>query len=156
MTTPAQPASAGPPGQPAPARRVTVMLVDDNAILADALPLVIRDDPRFEWCGWVSNGADVLSVVSRSAPDLVLMDVDMPNVDTFELVRHLTAACPSTKIVMFSGHVRQEYIEAAFDAGAYGYLHKDDEFPALLQSLMRAHAGEIVMSAPIRQMIWRE
>lgn len=137
-------------------RPITVMLVDDNAILAEALPFVLRNDKRFGWSGWVSNGGDVLDAVTKTAPDLVLMDVDMPNVDTFELVRRLTDACPGTKIVMFSGHVRQEYIEAAFDAGAYGYLHKDDEFPALLQSLIKANAGEIVMSPPIRQVIWRQ
>jgi len=156
MSTSPQPGSDESPGGSGPARPVTVMLVDDNAILAEALPFVLRNDPRFAWSGWVSNGSDVLNLVTQTAPDVVLMDVDMPNVDTFELVRRLTASCPQTKIVMFSGHVRQEYIEAAFDAGAYGYLHKDDEFPSLLESLLRAHGGEIVMSPPIKHMIWRQ
>jgi DNA-binding NarL/FixJ family response regulator len=148
-----------PPGHgPAPGLppRVKIMLVDDNAILAEALPFVLRNDHRFEWTGWVESGRDVLTAVTRVRPHVVLMDVDMPNVDTFELVREVTRCCPDTKVVMFSGHVRQEYIEAAFDAGAFGYLHKDDEFPALLESLLKAHAGEIVMSTPIRQMIWRQ
>lgn len=147
------PGASGPGGA---ARPVAVMLVDDNAILAEALPLVLRADRRFTWLGWVNSGADVVERVTQAGPDVVLMDVDMPNVDTFELVRRVGRCCPKTRIVMFSGHVRQDYIEAAFDAGAYGYLHKDDEFPSLLDSLLRAHAGEIVMSAPIKQLIWRQ
>lgn len=143
------------PQGPAPARPVKVMLVDDNAILADALPLVLRADPRFIWSGWVSGATDVVESVARAAPDIVLMDVDVPNVDTFALVRRLVEAFAATRIVMFSGHVRPEYIEAAFDAGAFGYLHKDDDFSDLLASLLKVYAGEIVMSPPVRQIMWR-
>ncbi|GMV26702.1 MAG: hypothetical protein AMXMBFR58_27330 [Phycisphaerae bacterium] len=131
--------------------RITVVLVDDNAMLADAMPYVIRRDPRFEWAGWVSNGASVLDFVRRAAPRIVLMDVDMPEVDTFGLVRQIVACCPESKVVMFSGHLREEYIEAAFDAGACGYLHKDDEFPSLLENLVKIQGGEMIFIPPIER-----
>lgn len=134
---------------------ITVLLVDDNAILAEAMPRLLEGDRRFAWAGWVSNGTDVLSQVSCTSPDVVLMDVDMPGVDTFGLVRQLVAGCARTKVVMFSGHIRDEYTDAAFDAGASGYLHKDDEFPALLECLERVHRGELVLSPLVQRALWR-
>jgi DNA-binding NarL/FixJ family response regulator len=135
---------------------ITVLLVDDNALLAESMPRVLAKDARFAWAGWVEDSAEVIERVRTVAPNLVLMDVDMPGVDTFDLVRELATKCPASKVVMFSGHVRGEYADAAVDAGAYGYLHKDDEFPALLNNLAKAHAGEMVMSPLIQRTLWRK
>ena len=135
---------------------ITVLLVDDNALLAESMPRVLSKDPRFAWAGWVEDSADVIERVRNCCPNLVLMDVDMPGVDTFDLVRELANHCPKSKVVMFSGHVRGEYADAAVDAGAYGYLHKDDEFPALLDNLAKAHAGQMVMSPLVQRTLWRK
>lgn len=137
------------------AQSISVLLVDDNAILAEAMSRVIGRDPRFRWVGWLETADSVVEKVREHAPSVVLMDVDMPGVETFGLVRAVAAACPRSKVVMFSGHIREEFADAAVDAGAFGYLHKDDEIGVLLDNLVRVNAGEVVLSPLVRRMLWR-
>jgi DNA-binding NarL/FixJ family response regulator len=141
--------------EPNPKPAISVLLMDDNVILAESMPRFLRRDPCFSWAGWVEDATTLIERVSERSPSIVLMDVDIPGVDTFELVRELSKHCPRSKVVMFSGHVRQDYAEAAIDAGAHGYLHKDDDLPSLLANLKRVDAGEIVLSPLVRQTLWR-
>jgi DNA-binding NarL/FixJ family response regulator len=134
---------------------ISVLLVDDNAILAEAMSRVIGRDPRFKWVGWLEQTGELVEHVRATCPGVVLMDVDMPGVETFELVRTLATQCPQAKVVMFCGHIREEFADAAVDAGAFGYLHKDDEINVLLDNLTRVNAGEVVLSPLVRKMLWR-
>ena len=134
---------------------VSVLLVDDNDILAESMKRLLSRDDRFAWAGWIEDPSNLTEQVREAHPDVVLMDVDMPGVEPFELVRELAAATPQAKVVMFSGHVREDYAESAIDAGAYGYLHKDDDLGAILDNLQRAHKGEIVLSPLVHRTLWR-
>ena len=134
---------------------IAVLLVDDNAILAEAMSRVIGRDQRFKWAGWIEHTTELVHQVRSTGAGVVLMDVDMPGVETFELVKVLATQCPQAKVVMFSGHIREEFADAAVDAGAFGYLHKDDEIDVLLENLIRVHAGEVVLSPLVRKMLWR-
>ena len=134
---------------------ISVLLVDDNAILAEAFPRVLARDARFRWAGWVSNTRGLLDRIIDACPDIILMDVDMPGIDTFDIVRQITARCQNARTVMFSGHLREEYTDAAFDAGAHGYLHKDDDLATLLDNIERAHRGELVLSPLVQRNLWR-
>jgi DNA-binding NarL/FixJ family response regulator len=134
---------------------ISVLLVDDNAILAESMPRLLAKDPRFAWVGWIEDTTDLIGRIKGASPAIVLMDVDMPGVETFELVRDLFAQCPQSKVVMLSGHVREDYAEAAIDAGALGYLHKDDKIEDLLDKLERVHKGEVVFSPLVHRALWR-
>jgi DNA-binding NarL/FixJ family response regulator len=134
---------------------IKVLLVDDNAILAEAMSRVIGRDPRFKWGGWLESTETLVPHVKETCPAVVLMDVDMPGVETFELVKLLSEKCPEAKVVMFSGHIREDFADAALDCGAFGYLHKDDEIEVLLQNLQKVDAGEVVLSPLVRKVIWR-
>jgi len=132
---------------------ISVNLVDDNELLAEALARFLSTDPRFEWAGWAADRGQLLELLSRGRVDIVLMDVDLPGTDTFGLVRELAAREPPIRAVMFSGHVRREYVDAALDAGAYGYLSKDDDLRSICADLERAHQGQPVMSRIVRQIL---
>jgi DNA-binding NarL/FixJ family response regulator len=134
---------------------IKVMLVDDNAILAEAMSRVIGRDARFKWVGWLETAEEIVQKVNEKAPAVLLMDVDMPGVETFELVRLLADKCPQTKVVMFSGHIREEFADEALDCGAFGYLHKDDEINILLGNLEKVNAGEVVLSPLVKRIMWR-
>ncbi|MEX2217288.1 MAG: response regulator transcription factor [Phycisphaerales bacterium] len=135
---------------------ISVLLVDDNEMLAEAMPRLLARDARFEWAGWIEDPANLVETVRAKAPGVVLMDVDMPGVETFDLVKLLAAECPKSRVVMFSGHVREDYAEAAIDAGAFGYLHKDDEVGELLNNLERVSRGEVVLSPLVKRTLWRK
>jgi DNA-binding NarL/FixJ family response regulator len=134
---------------------IKVLLVDDNAILAEAMSRVIGRDPRFKWAGWIETTDTIVQEVNDKCPAVVLMDVDMPGVETFELVRLLSEKCPDTRVVMFSGHIREDFADEALDCGAFGYLHKDDEIDVLLSNLEKVNAGEVVLSPLVKRVMWR-
>ena len=134
---------------------IKVLLVDDNAILAEAMSRVIGRDPRFTWVGWIETTETLVDQVNDQCPHVLLMDVDMPGVETFELVKLLSEKCPQTKVVMFSGHIREDFADEALDCGAFGYLHKDDEIDVLLSNLEKVNAGEVVLSPLVKRVMWR-
>jgi DNA-binding NarL/FixJ family response regulator len=134
-------------------RPISVLLVDDNEMLAEAMQRVLSRDPRFSWRGWASSRAELIKLLTPCAADIILMDVDMPGTDSFALLREVADQRPECKVVMFSGHVRREYAEAAIDAGAFGYLSKDDDLPSICDNLERAHRGHAVMSDVVQRVL---
>jgi DNA-binding NarL/FixJ family response regulator len=122
------------------------MVVDDNRLAAEALERWFTSGGGFRWLGWTAEGAEVGPMVAERRPDVVLLDVDMPGVDCFAILERLVAEHPTVRVVMFSGHVRADYIERALAAGACGYVVKDEQVAAISDLLRRAAAGECVLS----------
>ncbi len=123
-----------------------VLCVDDNELVASALQRRMQKEPLLRWSGVVSDGSAVLQTVRDVSPDIVLMDIDMPGVDSFTLVERLAAESPDVRVLMFSGHVTSEYIDRALNCGAWGYLSKNEDVAELLQGVLKAARGEIALS----------
>lgn len=126
-------------------RPIRVLCVDDNRLVADALEQRLRMDPRFAWAGWTEEAAELVAHVERTVPDLVLLDIDMPGADPFAALQRLTDRHPRVRVVMFSGHVKQDFIDRSIHAGAWGYLSKNESTEVILATLLRVHAGEFVL-----------
>ena len=133
------------------ATRLRVLCVDDNDLLSEALGRRFARDPAIDWAGVVREGREAYDRVLQAAPDIVLMDIDMPGVDVFSIVARLSAEAPHVRVVMFSGHISPEYIERALDSGAWGYLSKNDDIPALLEGLRMVARGELAMSRDVER-----
>src|ERR1044071_1460725 len=118
-------------------RPVRVMCVDDNRHVAEAVELRIRFEPGIEWVGWVSATDTLSARVGRDRPDVILLDIDMPGRDAFDLLRELAEHSPSARTIMFSGYVRSDYIERALDAGAWGYVSKNDSTQDFLDAIFQ-------------------
>lgn len=125
---------------------IRVLCVDDNELISSALQRRMQREPLLAWAGAVSEGAAVLRTVREVRPDIVLMDIDMPGIDSFSLVERLTSESPEVRVLMFSGHVTSEYIDRALNCGAWGYLSKNEDVAELLQGVLRAAGGEIALS----------
>jgi DNA-binding NarL/FixJ family response regulator len=128
-----------------------VFCVDDNELVGEALRRRIEQVPDIEWLGLARNGAEVIDRVREIAPHIVLMDIDMPGVDTFGLVQRITTEMPEVRIIMFSGHVELDYIDRALDAGAWGYLSKNDDVGRLLEGIRQVSRGEIALSRDVEE-----
>ncbi|CAG0983047.1 Transcriptional regulatory protein DegU [Phycisphaerales bacterium] len=126
--------------------RFRVLCVDDNQLLTESLRRRISGDPDLEWVGVIHGGAGIHAAVIETRPDIVLMDIDMPLVDTFAIVERLAAEAPGIRVVMFSGHVSPDYIARALDCGAWGYLSKNDDVAALIDGIKQVGGGEIILS----------
>ena len=134
-------------------RPISVLIMDDNELLAEALHKAFERDERFTWAGWAPARPQLMALLESTPVDLLLMDVDIPATDTFAIVQEVARDYPWIKVVMFSGHVRREYAEAAVDAGAYGYLSKDEDLSTICEYLLQASAGAPVLSPVVQRVL---
>jgi DNA-binding NarL/FixJ family response regulator len=133
-----------------------VLCVDDNDMVSQALRRRLTDEPGLEWAGVVRDGAEAFARVSAVRPDIVLMDIDMPGVDTFSIVAKLSAEKPEVRVIMFSGHINPGYIDQALDCGAWGYLSKNDDVAALMDGIRKVGRGELAMSRDVEAVMRHE
>lgn len=130
---------------------IGVLCVDDNPLIGESLERRVAAEPSLRWLGMVCDGTRAEGVVRRLRPDVVLMDIDMPDVDTFGLVERISQELPWVRVVMLSGHVDVGYINRALDCGAWGYLSKNEDVGLLIRCIQRAAAGEIVLSPEVEE-----
>lgn len=124
----------------------SLIMIDDNSLAAAAMERRFSGASELQWLGWTSDPAAAAKLVADRRPTVVLLDVDMPGVDTFALLRTLTALNPAPAVVMFSGHDRPDLVDQALDGGAAGYIHKDEPIDTITNLLLRAAKGEYVLS----------
>ena len=120
----------------------TLYLIDDHAALRSALARFISDEPTLEVCGEAGSAREAFSALETLQPDLILVDVAMPETNGIEFVRELKKKSPELKCLMVSAHNEQAYKDAAIEAGARGYVTKDDPLDVLeaIQTVLR---GEV-------------
>lgn len=116
---------------------IRVLIVDDDRLFAESAATMLGADARLEVVGIASDGAEAVSVAEDLQPDLVLMDIAMPNVDGVEATRRIGSCCPGARIVMLTASSGRSDQEASGEAGAIGYLQKDElDSPHVADSLV--------------------
>jgi DNA-binding NarL/FixJ family response regulator len=129
---------------------MTVLCVDDNPAVADAIMLKLSRTHGYTWKGWLPTADDLVATAQRDCPDVVLLDLDMPGRDPLEAAAELGTKCPDSRVVVFTGHVRAELIERAFEAGAWGYVSKGDGEDELVAALERVSKQQVALSPEAR------
>lgn len=109
-----------------------IVIVDDQAAFRSAARLVVELSDGFEVVGEAETGEQAVTMVAELRPDVVLMDVNLPGHDGLEATRRIIASGSTARILVLSTYSAGEYETAAFDAGAVGFLSKDDFGPAAL------------------------
>lgn len=129
---------------------VRVLCVDDNEMVGESLRQRFGRERDFAWVGVEHDGRRALDAVIESKPHVVLMDIDMPGIDSFDCVERIGVEAPHVRVVMFSGHVSVAYINRALDCGAWGYLSKNDAVDRLIEAVRRVADGEFAFSEEVR------
>lgn len=133
--------------------RIRCVIADDHEMLRYGVRRLLQDSPDFAVVGEASNAADALRLVIEHRPDLMLLDISMPGMSSFEAGRLVEAHCTSTRIVYLTMHEDQEYIQQALRSGASGYLLKDTPAPQLLDALREVHRGIRSLSPQVQKKI---
>ena len=120
---------------------VRVVLVDDEAMVRVGLRMVLTAEADIEVVGEAADGGAAVDVVEATEPDVVLMDVGMPDVDGIEGARRVLARCPSVKVVVLTTFDEDEYVEAALRAGVSGFLLKVAPPERLIDAVRTVAAG---------------
>jgi DNA-binding NarL/FixJ family response regulator len=121
---------------------IRVLLVEDHGLVRVGLERLLATVEDLEVVGGAPDGAEAIRLAAETRPDVVLMDLSMPNVDGIEATRQIVAAMPGTQVVVLTSVSDRERILAALDAGAVGYLLKDSEPQALIEGIRSAARGE--------------
>jgi DNA-binding NarL/FixJ family response regulator len=119
----------------------SVVVVDDHRLVRAGLRTIIDASPDLDVVGEAGDGAQAVTVVGETAPDVVLMDLSMPGVDGIEAIRRLRAAGLETPVVVLTSFAEAERVRSALEAGAVGYLLKDSEPRDVLEAVRAAAAG---------------
>ena len=129
--------------------KIRVLIADDHPVVREGVMAMLQSSGEFEIVGLAVDGLEALRLAEELRPDVVLIDVQMPNMDGIEATSHITQRVPATRVVIFSSFDQEEYIYKAIQAGARAYLLKDIELPALLDVIRAAARGESVLPSNI-------
>lgn len=137
-------------------RRIRVLLVDDHPLFrAGVSHRLCEQDPGLEIVGEAENSQQAQEMVARLAPDVVVMDIAMRGENGIQATRAIKRVAPATAVIMLSLHDDEQYIQAAVEAGAAGYLLKTVQGPELAAAVRRAHNGDSVLSPEVVDMVFR-
>lgn len=123
-----------------------IMIVDDHQILREGLRKLIDDHPRFEVVGEARNGRDAVRQARQLSPDLVIMDVAMADMNGIEATRQIKAQLPDTQVLGLSMHSDSRYVKQMLEAGALGYLLKENAFDEIITALDSVSQGRMYVS----------
>jgi two-component system, NarL family, response regulator NreC len=137
-------------------KRVRCVLADDHTLLRQGVRRLLEEAPDFIVVGEAADASEALKLVIEHRPDIVLLDISMPGMSSFEAARLIEEHCSGTRIVFLTMHEDQEYLTQAMRAGASGYLLKDTPAPHLLQALRAVNRGERSLSPRILQQMERD
>lgn len=130
-----------------------LFIVEDHTILREGLKALLSAKPEWEIVGEAGEGDAAIRGVEKLQPDLVLMDLSLPKMNGTEAIREIKRRCPNTKIVTLTVHKTEEYISAAFEAGAEGYVLKDATHGELELAIRNVLSGKKFISPGISEKI---
>src|SRR5579863_6097274 len=106
-------------------KRIRIMLVDDHAVVRQGFKMILSAEPDMEIVGEAGNGREAVEKAEQLRPDVVIMDVAMPELNGTEATRRLAASMPHARVIALSMHKDSVYVREILRAGARGYLLKD-------------------------------
>jgi DNA-binding NarL/FixJ family response regulator len=133
---------------------IRVLCVDDHEILVEGLKAQFAIGGGVEVVGRLATAAKLVDEVTRLAPDAVLLDIEMPGPDAFEMADRLKRAHPDVRIIVLSAHIRDAFIAAAFASGVCAYFAKSDELDDIVRGIhevMRSRPGNFVLGPKVRE-----
>lgn len=130
-----------------------LLLVDDHVIVRKGVLLFLDSEPSIEVVGEANNGHDAVTLAKSAKPDVVLMDLVMPQGNGIEAIIELKKCLPKAKIIVLTTFNDKEKVRAAMKAGAHGYLLKDADGPALLQAIETVQKGQMSLHPSVNDIL---
>ena len=130
---------------------IRVLLADDHAIMREGLRALLAASPGISVVAEVGNGREAVRACDELSPDVLVMDIAMPDLNGIEAARMIREKCPATRIVMLSMHSSVEHVFRAFDAGASAYVLKESAGAEVITAVHTAHASGRYLSPALEQ-----
>jgi two-component system, NarL family, response regulator LiaR len=136
--------------------KITVFLAEDHAVVREGLAELIRREADMEVVGEAGDGEDTVRQVKQLKPDVVLMDIAMPGVNGVEATKQIKVSVPQTRVLVLTAYDNPEFVTAAIDAGAAGYLLKNVRRKELTTAIRSAYEGESVLHPSVAKAIFAQ
>jgi len=133
--------------------KTRIMLADDHPLLRQALRNVLEKQPDFEVIAEANDGEEAVKLATELIPDVVIMDISMPNLNGLEATRQIKADCPTIAVLVLTVHSDNEHILGILQAGAGGYLTKSVYGDEVIHAVRALVAGETVLSPSVSRQV---
>ncbi len=132
---------------------IKVFLADDHAVVRDGMTALIEAEQDIQVVGTAGNGQQAVEQIKKIQPDIVVLDIAMPELNGIDATRKISETCPSVKVIMLSMHDSSEHIYQALKAGARGYLLKESAGKEVITAVHAVSSGRRYLSARIEEMV---
>jgi DNA-binding NarL/FixJ family response regulator len=132
---------------------IRVFLADDHAVVRDGLRLLLERDGDIEVVGDATDGRQTARKVQRLKPDIVVMDITMPELNGIDATQQIHQTCPDTRVIILSVHAQAKTISRALQAGAMGYLLKEAAGKEVVDAVRTVYAGHRYLSHEISETV---
>src|ERR1700723_2832334 len=127
-------------------RKIRILLADDHKLIRGGLRLLVEQQADLAVVGEANDGRETVALAKSLKPEVVVMDIGMPNLNGIEAALQITQANPEISVVMLSMHSDESYVLRALKSGAKGYLLKDSAESDLVEAIKSVHAGKTFFS----------
>jgi len=134
-------------------KKINILLVDDHAIVRDGIKSTLKDQKNFIIAGEAANGAEAIEAVKKISPDVVIMDITMPEMNGIEATEIISKKYPESKVLVLSMHDNETYILKSVEAGAHGYLLKDVDKAEFAKAIIAVNNGEKYFNTAISSVL---
>ncbi len=135
---------------------IRIIIVDDHSITREGLRALLEKQPDIEVVAEAENGRTGVKLAKRHQPDMVVMDINMPDLNGIDATRQIIEEVPTVKVIALSMYADRSYIKGMLKAGASGYLMKNCAFEELTLAIRAVHADETYLSSKISDIVRKE
>ena len=132
---------------------ISVLIADDHGVVAEGLKHLVEAQPDMEVIALVEDGREAVRVAREARPDVVLMDLSMPELNGADATRAIVANDPACRVIVLSMYAEREYVRRALKAGAVGYVVKRSAAKEVVEAIRAAHAGQRYLSAKVADVV---
>jgi len=135
---------------------IRILIADDHKIVCDGLKALLEAQPEMELVAQAANGREAVKLAQKHQPDMVIMDVAMPDLNGLEAVRQILSANPHIKVIALSMHSDRRYVTGMLSAGASGYILKHCAFEELVHAIHIVLSNQVYLSPAIAGIVVKE
>ena len=136
--------------------KIRVLVADDHAIIREGLQVMLGNQPDMEVVATATNGREAIRLVDKHAPDVVVIDISMPELNGIEAIQQMLPRQPYMKVIVLSIHETKPYVYRALKAGAMGYLIKETAGLEVVEAVRSVYQGETYLSQRIADLLTSE